>query len=83
MLLDEYNVDFAFISEHKLLSKHTDFLSTLHTNYKAIAVCDASDVSSMRYGKAGVGIMYKKDCSFSVHEIGNIPSDRICGVQMV
>lgn len=37
-LLDIYEIDFAFISEHKLRNEHKVFLDSVHRNYRAITL---------------------------------------------
>ena len=81
-MLDKYNTDIAFVSEHKLLPEHAEFMNSLHRNYTANTVCDASESPGKRCGKAGVSILYKKDYRFTIDALDKIPSDRICGVRI-
>ena len=81
-LLDSHNIDLAFISEHKLRNEHNTFFDSIHSNYRALTICDTSTVPGARCGKGGVAIMYKKDCQFSVTPIDIHVSDRILGVKI-
>ena len=81
-ILDYYNIDFAFISEHKLREQQQYFLDSVHLNYTAVCVCDASITPGARCGKGGVAIMYKKTCQFCVFHLDIQLSDRIIGIQI-
>ncbi|MEW8548807.1 MAG: hypothetical protein AB2693_35355, partial [Candidatus Thiodiazotropha sp.] len=81
-LLDIYDIDFAFISEHKLRNEHKVFLDSIHRNYHAITLCDSSNTSGSRCGKGGVAIMYKVGCHFSVSPIDICDNNRILGVKI-
>ena len=43
-LLDSHNIDLAFISEHKLRNEHNTFVDSIHSNYRALTICDTSTV---------------------------------------
>ena len=81
-LLDIHDIDFAFISEHKLRNEHKSFLDSVHSNCRAITVCDTSIPQGTRCGKGGVAIMYKKECQFSVSHLDIQLNDRILGVRI-
>ena len=81
-LLDTYEIDFAFISEHKLRKQHDVFLDSVHSNYHAFTLCDSSTVQGARCGKEGVAVMYKKTCQFSVSPLDIQINDRILGVKI-
>ena len=81
-LLDIHDIDFAFISEHKLRNEHKSFLDSVHSNYRAITVCDTSIPQGARCGKGGVAIMYKKECQFSVSHLDIQLNDRILGIRI-
>ena len=81
-ILDDYSIDFAFISEHKLREQQKSFLDSVHLNYTAVCVCDASITPGARCGKGGVAIMYKKTCQFCVSHLNVQLSDRIIGIQI-
>ena len=82
-MLELYDIDFAFISEHKLRHEHSVFCRSIHSNYDAYVTCDASDNPQSRCGKAGTCIMFKRNCSFSLKHIDNIPSDRVTGITIL
>ncbi|MCG8079181.1 MAG: endonuclease/exonuclease/phosphatase family protein, partial [Candidatus Thiodiazotropha taylori] len=81
-LLDDYEIDFAFISEHKLRIEHKAFLESIHCNYGAITLCDSSVIPGARCGKGGVAILYKKQCQFSVTPLEIHINDRILGIKI-
>ena len=81
-LLDTYNIDFAFISEHKLRKQHDSFLDSVHSNYRALTLCDSETTQGARCGKDGVAIMYKRTCQFSVTPLDIHVNDRILGVKI-
>lgn len=81
-LLDIYEIDFAFISEHKLRNEHKLFLDSVHRNYHAITLCDSSNISGAGCGKGGVAIMYRTGCQFSVSPIDIYDNSRILGVKI-
>ena len=59
-LLDSHNIDFAFISEHKMRNEHYTFFYSIHSNYRALTLSDTSTVPDARCSKGGVAIMFKK-----------------------
>ena len=81
-LFDIYEIDFAFISEHKLRIEHEVFLDSVHSNYHSITLCDSSIAPGTRCGKGGVTIMYKKNCQFSVTPLDIQVNDRILGMKI-
>lgn len=81
-VLEIYDIDFAFISEHKLREEHKRFFDSIHSNYRALTVCDSSAIPSSGCGKDGVAMMYKKQCQFSVSLIGIHVNDRILGIKI-
>ncbi|MCG7879467.1 MAG: hypothetical protein N0C90_24515, partial [Candidatus Thiodiazotropha endolucinida] len=81
-LLDDNNIDLAFISEHKLREQHKSFLDSVHCSYSAFTLCDASVASGSRCGKGGVAVMYKKTCQFSVSLLDVQVNDRILGIKI-
>lgn len=81
-LLDEYNIDFAFIAEHKLREQHKSFFDSVHNDYHAFTLCDASVTPGARCGKGGVAIMYKKERQFSVSLVDIQLNGRILGIKI-
>lgn len=83
-MLDDYAIDIALITEHKLLPYSSVFLNSIHQDYNyALTVDDSiSQYGSVRCGKAGTAIMYKKCIQSSVNNIQNIDCDRIIGIEI-
>ena len=81
-LLDDKNIDIAFISEHKLREQQDTFLNSVHSNYSAFTLCDASVGPRARCGKGGVAIMYKKSCQFTISPLNIQINDRVIGIQI-
>ena len=82
--LDELNIDIALITEHKLLPYMSYFMDSIHLNYYNHTLCDSSfDVyGSVRCGKAGVAILYKKELKFSIRILDEIQDDKITGIEL-
>ena len=81
-LLDDKNIDIAFISEHKLREQQSSFLSSIHSNFSSFTVCDTSAGPNIRCGKGGVAILYKKSCQFTISKLDIQINDRIMGIQI-
>ena len=81
-LLDDKNIDIAFISEHKLREQQVSFLNSIHSNFSAHTICDTSVGPNARCGKGGVAILYKKSCQFTISKLDVQINDRIIGVQI-
>lgn len=83
-LLDEENIDFAFITEHKLFDHSKYFLRSLNTKYDEITACnqDFNIHGTLRCGKGGVSIIYKKSLEFSVRNMNEVADERIIGVEI-
>ena len=81
-LLDDFDVDLAFISEHKLREQHKSFLESIHNNYTSICTCDSSVVTGAICGKGGVAVMFRKNCKFSISTLDIPLNDRITGIKI-
>ena len=81
-LLDDFDVDLAFISEHKLREQHKSFLESIHNNYTSICTCNSSVVTGARCGKGGVAVMFRKNCQFSISTLDIPLNDRITGIKI-
>jgi exonuclease III len=81
-LLDIFDVDIAFISEHKLKPHCKDFFNSIHTDYLSVSRFDNSTMKSTKLGKGGVSILYRKQLSFNIKEIEHNFSDRIVGIEI-
>ena len=82
--LDVLNIDIALITEHKLLPYMSYFMDSIHLNYYNHTLCDSSfDVyGSIRCGKAGVAILYKKNLKFSLRILDEIQDEKITGIEL-
>ena len=91
-LLDTYDIDLAFINEHKLREQQNSFFNSLHSGYAAFTLCYDSVSQSTMCGKGGVAMcnvrqgrcssQYKKTCRFSVSVLDVQVSDRILGIKI-
>ena len=83
-LLDQQNVDIAFITEHKLFQHSKYFMNTVNSIYSNITVCDSNTevYGKLRCGKGGVSIMYKNALEFAIREMAEVTYDRIAGVEI-
>lgn len=83
-MLDDYAIDIALITEHKLLPYSSVFLNSIHQDYNYALTVDESisQYGSVRCGKAGTAIMYKKSIQSYVNTIQNIDCDRIIGIEI-
>ena len=81
-LLDDKNIDIAFISEHKVREQQDTFLNSVHSIYSAFTLCDASVGPSARCGKGGVAIMYRKSCQFTISPLNIHINDIVVGIQI-
>lgn len=59
-------------------------MDTIDSNYKHYTVCnnDHDMFGSMRCGKAGVSIFYKKSLTFNVIPLEEVQDDRVIGIEM-
>ena len=82
--LDQNNIDIALISEHKLLPRSAGFLNSIHQNYESYVttVDSVNQFGSIRCGRAGTAILYKKQLHAIVDQIHNIDCDRIIGIEI-
>ena len=82
--LDILDIDIALLTEHKLLPHMSYFMDSIHLNYDNHTQCDSSfDVyGSVRCGKAGVSIMYKKKLKFAIGILDEIQDEKICGIEI-
>ena len=78
-MLDNYNVDIAILSEHKLLPQSKEFLDSVNNNYSSYVKTDSSidPYKSFSRGKAGISILYKKSLSPLLSHIDDMESDRL------
>jgi len=83
-LLDENDIDFAFITEHKLLPRSSMFLDSIHSSYYSLYTIDDSidQYGQAKCGKAGTAILYKKSLHCIVTKIENIDNNRIIGIKL-
>ena len=81
-LLYKLDIDIAILCEHKLKPEHKLFFDSIDSKYTSISACDSSNSQSARCGKAGVAIMYKKECQFKVKALNINPCERIIGIQI-
>ena len=65
-----------------VLEQQYTFLNSVHSNYSAFTLCDATVGPSARYGKGGVAIMYKTSCQFTLSPLNIQINDRIVGIQI-
>ena len=74
--------DVIILSEHWLWPFEMHKLKEINPEFDAECVTDSrlNETSSLTRGCGGVGILWKK--SFDVTPIGEIDSDRICGIRM-
>ena len=74
--------DVIILSEHWLWPFEMHKLKEINPEFAAECVTDSrlNETSSLTRGCGGVGILWKK--SFDVTPIGEIDSDRICGIRM-
>ena len=81
--LDVLDIDIALLTEHKLLPHMTYFMDSIHLNYYNHTMCDSSfDVyGSVKCGKAGVSIFYKKNLMFAIRTLDEIQDEKICGIE--
>jgi len=83
-LLDDHDIDFALITEHKLLERSRSFLDSINSKYQAFSTIDHSidQYDAIRCGKGGTAIMYKKELGTKLDTISSIDNDRIIGVEL-
>ena len=83
-MLDFYDIDFAVVSEHKLLPQSKGFLDSINTNYASYAKTDAAldPYSSFSRGKSGIGILFKKSLNPFIHHIDDMESDRLLVIEV-
>jgi hypothetical protein len=67
--LDIFNVDIAFISEHKLIPHCKDLFNRIHIDYLSVSRFDNSTTKNTKLGKGGPSILYRKKLSFNIKEI--------------
>jgi len=85
-MLDRNRIDIALLTEHKLLSRSNRFLNTIHSDYDYDCIVKIDDkveqYGSLKCGKGGIAIMYKKCLSSLVSQVQFFESHRVCGIRI-
>ena len=78
------NLDIALLTEHKLLLRSNRFLNTIHYDYDCTVKIDdkVEQYGSLKCGKGGTAIMYKKCLSNFISQVQLFESHRVCGIEI-
>lgn len=83
-LLQHYNIDAAFITEHKLFDHMRYFIDSINTQNDNFTTCNMEmDIyGNTRCGKGGVSIIFKKSLNFTIRHLNEICDERILGIEV-
>ena len=83
-LLDNHDIDIALISEHKLLPRSIALFDSINPKYSSFVNVDSNvdQYGSLKCGRSGTAVMYKKIIQGSVGQLDGIDNDRIIGIEL-
>jgi len=85
-MLNRNCINTALLTEHKLLLRSNRFLNNIHSEYdcKIVKTDDkVEQYGSLKCGKGGAAIMYKKCLSSFISQVQLFESHRVCGINIL